>query len=66
MLARLLLKSWARARHFLVSDFHARRADPTEARRVAAKMRCLCDQSGTPSTRDAVEKRLVVAGERGR
>jgi poly-gamma-glutamate synthesis protein (capsule biosynthesis protein) len=44
----------------LISDFSARRADPAEARRIAGKMRWLCDQLGTPSAWDSAENCLVV------
>ena len=44
----------------LMSDFRSRRADPAEARRIAAKMRFLCDQLGTPSAWDSVGNCLVV------
>ena len=44
----------------LISDFRARRADPAEARRIAGKMRWLCDQLGTPSAWDSAENCLVV------
>jgi hypothetical protein len=44
----------------LISDFRARRADPAEARRIAGKMRWVCDQLGTPSAWDSAENCLVV------